>query len=64
MKFRFVGSHAEDLASGQIVAPGEFINLSADEVDDPHNATLIADGKLLGTGAKSRKEVEEKGGDQ
>jgi hypothetical protein len=52
-KFRFVGTHADTLADGRPVEPGEFINLSDEEVEEAHNASLIHDGLLIGTGSKS-----------
>lgn len=57
-KFRFIGDHPEDLASGQVLAPGQHVTLSKDEVADDHNARLIADGKLIGVGEKSAKTAE------
>lgn len=59
MKFRYVDNHPVDLADGRPIAPGEFVFLSEEEADIPHNKSLIADGKLLPTGEKS-EEVAEK----
>lgn len=58
-KYRFVGNHADQLADGRPVAPGEFVNLSDEEMEDPHNAMLATDGHLIGTGSKSTETVEE-----
>ena len=57
-KYKFVGEHPEDLASGQLLEPGESVNLTNEEADDPHNQALMADGKLIGTGDASDKRVE------
>lgn len=46
-EFKLVGDHAEDLAAGQMLAPGETIKLKQEDIDDPHNARLIEEGKLL-----------------
>ncbi|HEY7418005.1 MAG TPA: hypothetical protein VH593_22685 [Ktedonobacteraceae bacterium] len=44
-KFRFVGLHAQDLASGSFVGPGDFVDLDQDEQDG--NKELIDSGKLI-----------------
>lgn len=35
------------LANGRPLAPREFVELSEEEQKDPHNARLIAEGKLI-----------------
>ena len=55
LKFRSISNHVEDLADGSIVAPGEFVHLSEDEVKDPHNERLIGEGILIGAGDKSEE---------
>lgn len=57
-KFRMVGDHAESLASGQMLEPGEFVHLSDEDADEEHNKELMARGVLIGTGEKSEEEVE------
>lgn len=47
-KYRFVGSHAETLANGRPVEPGEFVDLTDEDVREAHNEMLIADGNLIG----------------
>jgi hypothetical protein len=47
-KYRFIGSHAEILANGRPVEPGEFVELSDEEIREPQNETLAADGLLVG----------------
>lgn len=42
-----LNEHAQDLADGRVVAPGERIKLSDDEVKDEHHARLFAEGKLI-----------------
>lgn len=49
-QYRFVGSHADMLASGRPVEPGEFVDLTDEEVRETHNEMLIADGNLIGVG--------------
>jgi len=58
LKFRCVSSHIEDLADGSTVAPGEYVTLSDEDLKDPHNERLVADGILVGTGEKSTNEAE------
>lgn len=57
-KYRFVGMHADTLASGQPIEPGEFVNITDEEIEDPHNAALVHDGLLIGTGSKSKDVAE------
>lgn len=54
-KYRFVGSHADSLADGRPVEPGEFVHLSDEEALEPHNASLLADGRMIPTGEKSEE---------
>lgn len=63
-RYRFVGDHADTLASGSPVGPGDFVDLTDEESGEPHNKMLIDDGSLIeaaeekstkssrGTGAK------------
>lgn len=46
-EFRFVGGHTADLASGRVVAPGETVKLTEDELKEPHNQRLVDEGLLL-----------------
>lgn len=48
---RHVGLHPDTLANGRSVGPGEFVDLTAEEIEDPHNAALIEAGVLLDTAA-------------
>jgi pyruvate/2-oxoglutarate dehydrogenase complex dihydrolipoamide acyltransferase (E2) component len=41
MKYRNVGNHAEDLADGRMIGPGEYVELSEEEADDPRAKDLI-----------------------
>lgn len=47
MDYKWVGNHPQDLASGQVLAPGETAELSDDDVRLPHNASLIDEGGLI-----------------
>ena len=47
-KFRYVGSRADQLANGRPIGPGDFVELTDEEIRDPHNETLVAEGKLIG----------------
>jgi acylphosphatase len=44
--YRCISGHVEDLADGRVVAPGEEVKLTAEQIDDPHNARLIDENKL------------------
>lgn len=55
LKFRCISNHVEDLADGSVVAPGEFVHLSEEDLKDPHNERLVAEGVLVGTGDKSEQ---------
>jgi hypothetical protein len=46
-KYHFVDSHADVLSSGQPVAPGDVVDLSDNDLKQPHNASLLEDGKLV-----------------
>jgi hypothetical protein len=48
-EYKCISDHAEDLSGGQIVAPGESVKLTKEEVEDPHNARLIEESKLIPT---------------
>lgn len=49
LQYRFVGDHAEVLANGRPVEPGEFVDLTEDELRDPFYEDLIHNGNLIGT---------------
>jgi hypothetical protein len=57
-KYRYVGDVPGELASGQPIEPGEFVNLSDEDAEEAHNQALLADGKLIGTGDKSKGQAE------
>lgn len=44
---RFVGDHPDVLADGRPVAPGEFVELTDEDMQDPHNADKIEQGLFL-----------------
>ena len=45
-QYRFVGSHATILESGQPLAPGDYITLTEEDLAG-HNQTLLDDGHLI-----------------
>jgi hypothetical protein len=47
--YLFVGDHAETLASGRPVAPGDTIDAGDLSPDDPHDRALLDDGRLADT---------------
>lgn len=60
--YRNVGRHAEDLADGRVLAPGEEASLSAEQARDEHNARLIEEGKLSKV-ARAKSDKNNDGGD-
>lgn len=56
-QYRFVGDHADNLASGRPIEPGEFVDLTDAEVRDPFNEALITDGALIGTEPEAEHQV-------
>jgi hypothetical protein len=44
-----VGLHAEDLADGRMVGPGESVTLDDELLNDPHNKRLIYEGIFIRT---------------
>lgn len=63
MSYKLVSSHAEDLADGSVVAPGEVIP-KLDE-KDPHNKRLLDEGRLIkvSEAKKSPANNDKNGGD-
>lgn len=54
-KFTHVQRHADSLADGRPVAPDESVLLTADDLKQPHNQRLIAEGALLPVSEKGEK---------
>lgn len=46
MEYKLGGGHPQDLASGRMVEPGETVDLTEEEIEDPHNKALIESGLL------------------
>lgn len=46
-QYLFVGEHADTLASGRRVAPGDELPASAVDTTDPDDQRLLADGTLV-----------------
>lgn len=46
-EYKNVGNHAEDLADGRMIAPGEVAELDPDQVKEYRNADLIETGTLI-----------------
>lgn len=63
MNYLFRGTHADTLASGRPIEPGEEIPEADVNVDDSHDAMLIKNGdlhKLEKTPSKAEREAAEK----
>jgi hypothetical protein len=52
-QYRYIGSRAEMLANGRPVGPGETFELTDEEIREPHNEMLVADGKIIGVEAEA-----------
>jgi hypothetical protein len=50
--FRVVANHPVSLTGGQMVAPGDFVELDPDAQKDPHNKAAIDVGDLIPVPAK------------
>jgi hypothetical protein len=48
--FKFIGTHAEDLADGRLLVPGETVSLTSEDLKDPHNARYVDEGLLISAG--------------
>jgi len=46
-RYRYVGTYADTLGNGQPVEPGEFVDLTEEDLEDSHNARLLEEEKLL-----------------
>lgn len=46
-EYRYIGSHADMLANGRPVEPGEYVDLTDEDLQENHNKMLLDDGKLL-----------------
>ena len=55
--YKNVGVHAEDLADGQMVGPGEQVELTEEQVRDPRVEDLITIGTLIGLDDKGEHEA-------
>lgn len=57
--YRVTSTHAENLADGRMVGPGEEVEVDA---RDPHNKQLIEDGKLTAVADETPKRSSSKKG--
>lgn len=57
--FRFVGSVPTTLADGRPVEPGEYVELTEDEVNDEYNADLIQRTQMIPVEAANVKAAED-----
>jgi hypothetical protein len=46
-EYLFVGEHADTLASGRHVAPGDSVPADAVDLDDQHDCNLVDEGRLV-----------------
>lgn len=45
--YRFIDSHAGDLADGRVLDPGATYKLDSTELEHPHNQRLLDEGLLI-----------------
>lgn len=50
--YKLVGGHAEDLADGRVLEPGQQAPLTSAEADDAHNRRLLDEGLLVKVAAE------------
>lgn len=51
--------HIVDLADGRTAGPGDFVELTEEQVKDPHNVSLIEEGRLLKLEEKTTQQKKE-----
>jgi hypothetical protein len=62
-EYRHMGDHAEELAGGRPVGPGEAVELSAEDEKDPHNKSLIEQGIFVPTAPDKKGAKKDEGGE-
>lgn len=58
-KYLFIGEHAETLASGRRVAPGDELPADAVDPDDPVDGRLLDEGALIAPQAARQGSTDE-----
>ncbi len=58
LKYLVAGDHADTLASGRPIAPGDELAAAAVDLDSPHDKRLLQDGVLIDTkpGQKAKED--------
>lgn len=56
-EYKHVGVHAEDLADGRMLGPGEIVELDEEQIAEPHNARLLGEGILLSLDAQENPDA-------
>lgn len=60
MKYKLVGTHAEDLDDGRVVNPGEIFEMdNRREEENPHNQRLVDEGLVIEVSEKEAQAAEE-----
>lgn len=57
-KYRVVGSHAQTLADGSLHEPEAEVQISNQDIQDPHNQWLLAEGVLIPMGPAGEEQQE------
>lgn len=56
MEYKHVGTHTENLADGRMFGPGETVELDEDQIREPENERLLAEGIFIGLEDKAEHE--------
>jgi hypothetical protein len=63
-EYLFVGEHADTLASGRHVAPGDSVPADAVDTDDQHDCNLVDEGRLVAISPPARNAYEKRPADE
>ena len=58
MEYKWVGTHAQDTLDGRMLAPGETVELSEEDLRESHYEQLIADDLLIPLGGDAEHEAQ------
>ena len=56
MRYRFVGDHLETLDDGQSLAPGDFVDLDDEALEQPRAAELLEGSQLIEAAEEEEEE--------
>ena len=56
-EYKNVGRHPEDLSDGRVIGVGEIAPLTDEQLREPHNQRLVAEGILVATNPDAEHEA-------